>query len=125
MANIFESVNRSYNRRPMFTSYELSHKVCEVISRTGLSVKEFASANNLSFLDLNKVVEARGSFSPKMYKLCSNVLNVPIDTILGEIQDPDQVSYRTSDDNQNVKDTVAAANMLFNEIIMQQKIGVR
>lgn len=125
MANIFESVNRSYNRRPMFTSYELSHKVCEVIARTGLSVKEFASANNLSFLDLNKVVEARGSFSPKMYKLCSNVLNVPIDTILGEIQDPDQVSYRTSDDNQNVKDTVAAANMLFNEIIMQQKIGVR
>lgn len=74
---------------------------------------------------MNKVVEARGSFSPKMYKLCSNVLNVPIDTILGEIQDPDQVSYRTSDDNQNVKDTVAAANMLFNEIIMQQKIGVR
>lgn len=125
MSNIFESVNRSYNRRPMFTSYELSHKVYEVIARTGLSVKEFASANNLSFFDLNKVVEARGSFSPKMYKLCSNVLNVPIDTILGEIQDPDQVSYRTSDDNQNVKDTVAAANMLFTEIIMQQKIGVR
>lgn len=125
MANIFESIDKSYNRRPMFTSYELSKKVRGVIDRTGLNVEEFASANNLSLSDLTKVIKARGAFTPKMYKLCSRVLDISIDNILGEIQDSDQVAYRTLDNNKNVQDTFTTANSLFNEIIMQKKISVR
>ncbi len=124
MANIYESVNKSSDRRPVFTSYELSDMVKRTIEDSGMAVSEYAAGKGISEDVLEKVLSAKGSFSPKMYKVCGSVLGLSMEQILAETVDTGIVSYRASEDNCNVQATCALANNLFNEIIMQRKIRV-
>jgi len=125
MASIFNTVTFNDCQRPIFTSYELSKKVKEKRKLENLSIDEFSKKYDVDSDLLIQVEEAKRSFSPKLYKLCSKVLNLSIDELTAvEKDDLCDASYRASADNNGVLNTVELANKLFNEIIMQKKISV-
>lgn len=125
MADIFDFVKESYNRRPLYTSYELSKKVRDKREESKKGLLEFASLYEISVEDLKKIEEGKCSFSPKLYRICGNILNLSSDELLKEtVDDISVANFRADDKGEAVKDTFDIANMLFHEIIMQEKIAI-
>ena len=125
MANIYEFVKKSNNRRPVFTSYELSKMVKDKREKSGLNSLEFAAQYEISENMLLEIEQGSCSFSPKYYKACGQILNLSVDELLGEfVDDLQAANFRTTNDQRDVQETFEMANMLFNEIIMQMKIGI-
>lgn len=123
MADIFEYINKSDNRRPVYTSYELSEMVRKQRINSGQSITEFAAAHDITETMLMDIEAGTRSFSPKIYKACGKILNLSTERLTAEIVDDiNTVNYRTTKDADNNPQTFNIANMLFNEIIMQQKI---
>lgn len=125
MADIYEFVKKSNNRRPVYTSYELSKKIKDKRTSEGLDVRDFASKYNVSLEMLCQIEEGSCSFSPKIYKVCGQILDLTSEELLSEINDDTEAAnFRSNGNDDNVQCTFDLANMLFNEIIMQKKIGI-
>lgn len=125
MADIYEFIKKSNNRRPVYTSYELSKMVRDKRKKSGLGVSEFAASHEINENILKEIEKGECSFSPKIYRICGDILNLSSEELLAEfVDDEEVVNYRASDNEVGVQDTFEMANMLFNEIIMQKKIGV-
>ena len=125
MASIYEFVEKSYNRRPVYTSYELSKKVRDKREKSGLNISDFSAEYGIDSELLVAIENANRSFSPKMYKACGKILDLTTDELLEEIVDDEKsASYRATDNRKYVQGTFEMANRLFNEIIMQKKIGI-
>ena len=125
MANIYEFVKKTSNRRPAYTKYELSKMVRDKRKTCGLSISQFAVKYGISEKELEEIEIGDCSFSPRIYKVCGNILNLSVEELLAEYIDDDQAaSYRASGSGTDVQATFDMANMFFNEIIMQKKISV-
>lgn len=125
MADIYEFVKKSNNCRPSYTSYELSRNVREKRSSEGMGEAEFASKYGVAIEVLHRIEEGSSSFSPKLYKACGKILGLSTEELLSEINDDmTAANFRSNGNDSNVQGTFELANMLFNEIIMQKKIGI-
>lgn len=125
MANIYEFITKSNDRRPVYTSYELSKMVRDRRKDSGQSISEFALKNEVDENILKQIELGSCSFSPKIYRVCGNILGLSSKELLAEfIDDIEAVNYRANDNGKGVQETFEMANMLFNEIIMQKKIGI-
>ena len=125
MADIYEFVKKSNNRRPVYTSYELSKMVRDRRKDSGQSISEFALKNEVDENILKQIELGSCSFSPKIYRVGGNILGLSSKELLAEfIDDIEAVNYRANDNGKGVQETFEMANMLFNEIIMQKKIGI-
>lgn len=125
MADIYEFVKKSNNSRPLYTSYELSKKVKDKRISEEFDVSEFALKYNVPLDVLLKIEEGSCSFSPKIYKACGKILGLATDELVSEINDDvAAANFRSDGNDANVQGTFELANMLFNEIIMQRKIGI-
>lgn len=125
MADIYEFVKQSNNSRPLYTSYELSKMVKDKRIDEGSSIPEFAGLFGVPVDELILIEEGNCSFSPKMYRECGNILGLSSQELLAEITDDvSAASFRTTGNDENVQETFSVANKLFNEIIMQKKIGI-
>ena len=110
MADIYKFVKKSNNSRPLYTSYELSKNVKDKRIGEGISEAEFASKYGITMELLQRIEEGNSSFSPKLYRVCGKILGLS--------------NFRSDANDSNVQGTFDLANMLFNEIIMQKKIGI-
>lgn len=125
MADIYEFVKKSNNRRPVYTSYELSKMIRDKRENSGLNRSEFAAKYEIEETLLAEIEVGNASFSPRIYKVCGKILNLSTEELLAEIVDDEKAaSYRASDNGTGVQATFEMANLLFNEIIMQKKIGI-
>lgn len=125
MADIYEFVKKSNNSRPLYTSYELSKKVKDKRISEGIDASGFASKYDIPLDILLKIEEGTCSFSPKIYKACGQILGLATDELLSEINDDvAAANFRSDGNDANVQGTFELANMLFNEIIIQRKIGI-
>jgi len=125
MADIYEFVKQSNNSRPLYTSYELSKMVKDKRANEGTSIPEFAGFFGIPEDELILIEDGNCSFSPKMYKECGNILGLSSQELLAEIiDDVSAANFRTTGNDESVQGTFAVANKLFNEIIMQKKIGI-
>ena len=125
MADIYEFVKQSNNSRPLYTSYELSKMVKDKRANEGTSIPEFAGYFGIPEDELILIEDGNCSFSPKMYKECGNILGLSSQELLAEIiDDVSAANFRTTGNDESVQGTFAVANKLFNEIIMQKKIGI-
>lgn len=124
MADIYEFVKKSDNRRPVYTSYELSKMVREKRKDENLTISEFAIKYGTDDKMVEEIELGSCSFSPKVYRVCGSILNLSSEELLAEVIDDEATAnFRTSDRGEGVESTFKMANMLFNEIIMQKKIG--
>ena len=125
MADIYEFVKQSNNSRPLYTSYELSKMVKDKRANEGTSIPEFAGYFGIPEDELILIEDGNCSFSPKMYKECGNILGLSSQELLAEIiDDVSAANFHTTGNDESVQGTFAVANKLFNEIIMQKKIGI-
>ena len=125
MADIYKFVKKSNNSRPLYTSYELSKNVKDKRIGEGISEAEFASKCGITMELLQRIEEGNSSFSPKLYRVCGKILGLSTEELLSEINDDmAAANFRSDANDSNVQGTFDLANMLFNEIIMQKKIGI-
>ena len=126
MADIFEFVKKSDNRRPVYTSYELSKMGRDKRQELGIDALEFSAEHGISTNDLQRIEEGTCSFSPKLYRVCGKILGLSSEELLEEIEDDiSAANFRADGDAETIKETFGIANMLFNEMIMQRKIGAK
>ncbi len=126
MADIYGFINKSNNRRPVYTSYELGKMVRDKRKSSGMNLTAFADKYGISEKMLVQIEEVSCSFSPKIYKICGSILGLSTEELLEEyIDDVKAVNYRTKDNGAGVHATFDKANDIFNEIIMQRKIGIK
>lgn len=126
MADIYEYIKKSNNSRPVYTGYELSKMVKEKREGSGLDRANFAMEYGISEVFLTEIESGVCAFSPKFFKACGNILGLSNEELLAEVCDDERAAnFRVSGKRDGVQDTFEKANMLFQEIIMQSKIGVR
>ena len=125
MADIYKFVKKSNNSRPLYTSYELSKNVKDKRIREGIGEAEFAAKYGITIELLQRIEKGNSSFSPKLYKVCGKIFVFSTGELQSEINDDmAAANFRSNANDSNVQGTFDLANMLFNEIIMQKKIGI-
>ena len=125
MADIYRFVTKSNNRRPVYTSYELGKMVMDKRKSSGMNFAEFANKYEITERMLLQIETVSCSFSPKIYKICGSILGLSSEELLAEyVDDVNAANYRTKDNGVGVHATFEIANDIFNEIIMQRKIGI-
>lgn len=126
MATIFEKVDFSKEQCPVYTSYELSYAIKEKRRQDGISLEKFAEKYEIEVALLEKIESAKQLFTYEMYLACSKILDLSIEDITKiESVGIESASFRTSENDEEVKNVAELVNRLFYEIIMQKKIGKR
>ncbi|WP_458413028.1 helix-turn-helix domain-containing protein [Schinkia sp. CFF1] len=126
MANIWNYVQFTDSERPKYTRYELAKMVLEKRNQLGLKTEELAEKVGIEPRLLTSIEVASRSFNVLMYKAISKILDMTTDELV--MKDKDNlasISFRTNDLNSEIEETVKIANLLFDEMVMQEKIGVR
>lgn len=126
MATIWDYVEFDPCQRPAFTKYELSKKIKEKRSASGLSIEEFSKKYGIPVSLLVSIEEAKRSFNVPMYEACSKILEMDLNELLKTDQeDLSCINFRSDKVNEATWKTVEMANVLFNEMVMQHKISTR
>jgi len=126
MATIWDYVDFNSCQRPAFTKYELSKKVKEKRSASGLSIEEFSKKYSIPVSLLVSIEEAKRSFNIPMYETCSKILEMDLNELLKTVQeDLSCINFKLGKVHEATWRTVEMANVLFNEMIMQHKISTK
>ncbi len=126
MADIYEFVNKTNDSRPVYTSYELSKMVRKKRKSSNLDIAAFAEKYGIAEKMLKEIETGLCSFTPQMYHSCGNILGLSAEELLAETSDNlEAANFRVNGAQEGIQSTFEKADMLFQEMIMQKKIGVR
>lgn len=104
-----------------YTKYELSKLVKDKFKQSNLSKDEFCKEFNITKEMLESILVAKISFSKKILNICAIILDKSVSELISQEQDSYvTVKFKTEE---KTKTTFELANLLFDEIIMQDKIG--
>lgn len=110
------------NRRPRYTKYEISKLVNEKFNNSKLTKLEFCMKFDIDEKILNDILEAKRSFNKMLLNKSSIILGIDMKELLRE--DIDTLpAFRSEEIKDDTIETFNIANLLFNEIIMQNKIS--
>lgn len=115
--------NEAANRRPKYTKYEISKLVRHKFQNSNLSENNFCKEYDVDVSTFKDILIAKRSFNKRILTISARILGKDIKELISE--DVDTLPGFRSDDEIN-KDTIESfniANLLFNEIIMQEKIS--
>jgi ribosome-binding protein aMBF1 (putative translation factor) len=126
MANIWNYVQYNSSERPKYTRYELAKMVRDKRHQLGVEIEELAQNVGIESKLLQSIEDAARSFNVIMYKAISKILEMSTEELLMKEKDNlDSVSFRSNEMNGKIEETVKMANLLFDEIVMQEKISTR
>lgn len=110
------------NRRPKYTKYEISKLINEKFNNSNLTKSEFCIKFDIDVRTLNDILEAKRSFNKILLKKSSIILGIDMKELLSD--DIDSLpAFRSEEIKDETIETFNIANLLFNEIIMQNKIS--
>ena len=103
-----------------YTKYEISKLVKDKFKQSNLSKDEFCKEFNITKEMLESILVAKISFSKKILNICAIILDKSVSELISQEQDSCiTVKFKTEE----AKATFELANLLFDEIIIQDKIG--
>lgn len=103
-----------------YTKYEISKLVRDKFKQSNLSKKEFCKEFNITREMLESILIPKTSFDKRILRNASIILNKSIYELVSKEQDSCiTIKFK----NEETKTTFELANLLFDEIIMQDKIG--
>lgn len=103
-----------------YTKYELSKLVKDELEKSNLSKEEFCKEFNITREMLESILIPKISFSKKILNICAIILDKSVSELISKEQDSCiTIKFK----NEETKTTFELANLLFDEIIMQDKIG--
>ena len=104
-----------------YTKYEISKLVKDKVEKSNLSKEEFCKEFNITKEMFESILTAKISFSKKILNICALILDKSVSELISKEQDS-CITFEF-DNEEEIKATFELANLLFNEIIMQDKIG--
>ena len=116
-----EKIELTQCKRPVYTKYEISKLIKNKRIDEKLTPEVFAIDHGVNLNMLKQIEEAKRSFTLDIYKTCANILQVDVNTLLSYEVD-ELPAFRAKNITKDTNDTVNLANLLFNEMIMQEKI---
>lgn len=126
MGTIFEKIKDNPYERPKYTRYELAKMVKDYRVEKDLSVESVAKRFNVESKFWSSIEEASRVFNSKIYNVISEFLGVDRRELLQKDKDNlSNISYRSKLKSNDINESVHLANIIFNEIVMQEKIGAR
>lgn len=125
MSTVLEREKVQSNQRPSYTRYELAKLIKDKRIKECKTKEQFARQYDISTDLLEDIENARRAFNVPMYKACSLILDKPVDQLTAVTVDENEHDYRANKLSEQVQDTVNIANMIFSEIALQCKLGVR
>ncbi|BDG81245.1 hypothetical protein BSF_29740 [Bacillus subtilis] len=126
MGTIFDKIKDNPYERPKYTRYELAKMVKDYRVEKGLSVESVAKRFDVESTFWSSIEEASRVFNSKIYNVISEFLGVDRRELLQKDKDNlSAISYRSKLKSNGIDESVHLANIIFNEIVMQEKIGAR
>ena len=116
----YKEFNETANRRPRYTKYEISKRVNEKLINSKLTKSEFCIKFDIDEKTLNDILEANRSFNKMLLKKSSTLVEIVVKVFLLVDTLP---AFRSKEIKDDTIETFNIANLLFNEIIMQNKIS--
>lgn len=124
MDNISKVINNNFEC-PKYTRYELAKLVRDKRKEDKLTIDEMASRFDVDNNFWESIENATRVFNVRIYKIISQYLNLSLDELLSkENNNMESISFRTKENNEEIEFAVKVANKIFDEMIMQEKIGV-
>lgn len=115
-------INEMANRRPRYTKYEISKLVNQKFQDSKLSISDFCKQFDIEERVLNDILAAKRSFNKMILTKSSMILGIDVKELLSEDVDTSP-AFRSEELKEDTIETINIANLLFNEIIMQDKIS--
>ncbi|MCU9612742.1 XRE family transcriptional regulator [Caldibacillus lycopersici] len=127
MSTFLDVHYRNPNERPKYTRFELAKLVRDKRNELGLSVVQLADKYSVTESFWESIELASRVFNPKIYKIIGDFLEISKEELLSkEIDDVSLISYRTNtEEDEKIGEAVKLANIIFNEIVIQEKIGIQ
>lgn len=104
-----------------YTKYEISKLVRDKFKQSNLSKEEFCKEFNITREMLESILIPKTSFDKRILRNASIILNKSIYELVSKEQDF-CITFEFENEEET-KTTFELANLLFDEIIMQDKIG--
>ena len=108
--------------RPRYTKYEISKLVKDKFEKSNLSKEEFCKEFNITKEMFESILNAKVSFNKKILNICAIILDKSVSELISKEQDS-CITFEFENEEET-KTTFELANLLFNEIIMQDKISI-
>lgn len=124
MANIWEYVQFKPSERPRYTRFELAKLVREKRTQSNFSINELVTQFGGDTKLWESIENATRSFNVHMYKLISAFLCIPMEELTAkEVDNMEAISFRANDTNAEITEAIEIANLIFDEMVMQEKFG--
>lgn len=101
-----------------YTKYEISKLVKDKFEKSNLSKEEFCKEFNITKEIFENILNVRISFSKRILEICAIILDKSVSELISKEED-----FNIEFENgMEIKETFKIAELLFDEIIMQDKI---
>lgn len=126
MLTIWDKVATTPSERPKYTRYELGEMVREKRIKLNLSIVEVAENFQVEESLWESIENASRSFNVRIYKLIQDFLEMPKEELLAkDVDDFSLLSFRKNKENHDeIQEAFEIANKIFDEMVIQKKIGV-
>lgn len=127
MPTILDKIQLNPSERPRYTRFELAKLVQERRKELNFSLEDVANKYGVEESFWQSIENASRAYNVKVYKLIGLFLNMSKDEMLAkEVDDMTSLSFRTSDEkNPEIQEAVHFANIIFDEMVMQEKIATK
>lgn len=126
MSTILEAIQTSNNVRPKYTRYELGKLVRLEREMKGLTISEISKSFSVEPSFWESIESGSRVFNVKIYTIIESFLNKPMAELLEkEYDNLELISFRAQDNkSREIIDAIEIANMIFHEVVIQEKISV-
>jgi len=126
MTTILDAVKVNPNERAKYSRYQLAKMVKSERILRKLTIEEVANLFDVDVDFWRSIENASRVFNVKIYGIIASFLELSVNELLAkEIDNLDLISFRTADDeSKEILDAVNFANLIFHELVIQEKIGV-
>lgn len=112
------------NLRPAYTDNEISKLFHEKRIKNGQKLDELADQFHVSINMINNIDNYKYDFSMDMIKIASDYLNIPVSDLTRIIEDDENSFSCRACKNEKTQAVIDIVNILFNEMIMQEKLSL-
>ena len=103
-----------------YTKYKISKLVKDKFEKSNLSKEEFCEEFNITKEMFESILNAKVSFNKKILNICTIIFDKSVGELISKEQD--SCIIFEFENEEEAKTTFELANLLFDEIIMQDKI---
>ncbi|MCK6075376.1 XRE family transcriptional regulator [Paenibacillus silvae] len=125
MANIWDSIQFNPSERPKYTRFELAKLVRDKRTSLGLTHSELSSQFGGNENLWESIEAASRAFNVRIYTAIGAFLGMSTKELTSkDVDNIEAISFRANETNEEINKAIQIANLIFDEMVMQEKISV-